>query len=404
MPISQQGYGEKMYLSTLIIVIIVTVKIFCSELYAGDSDLSLQLSLLENPQQQISPDAGLKKDCNNNLNTEGDIEGNLAEESVPINVFRKDSNLHFGIRLKNDIFASPVNLFRYGSLIVFDQGETHGTEVDIGVKLEDGRNIQYLFESNLYTQRSPYPFLAETSGFFQDYTTEQIHQLSINNLETNDLFTYDVTFGALGYVRDDDEDVTLASTQQKLLHNKYDIYYLGTDYYEVENHHKPQNEYGMLFRANVGLSATSVNKDNFFGQVGRIYVAPELSNLRDRNNLELGLSYDAYISAKNKERDLPFGVTLPKDAFRAHIGIDLPVSIHQVHEETASKWSTNLSPELKLGLSIGDLEIGYSTDMVFGTLPNYIPENRNNTILYNGEAYMDHGDIGEAYIRLNKKF
>ena len=400
-----------MYKSRLTICIIFFVQILYSNVYANDLIFGHSLRILENTQKYLYLSESSNHGCDEN--TSGELLEIIEEKELsstdkksisPIHIFRKDYKLHYGLRLKNDIFASPVSKLRYGSFFVFDLGETHGTEVNFGLKMEDDRKVSYLYETNLYTQRSPYPFLAQTTGFFQDYTSEQIHQFIYDNLESNDLFTYEISFGALEYVRDNDDDFTLASTQQKLLHNHYDTKYLGSDYYEVENHHKPFNESGLTFRSNLGLSATSINEEKTQGQHGRIYIAPELSTLNDRNNVTLGLSYDTYVSAKNQERELPFGGTLPKDALRAHVGFNVPLSFHQIHGPKSTRWSTNLSPELKLGLSVGDLEFGYSTSMVFGTLPNYIPENRSYTLLFDNEPFTDHGDMGEMYFRLNKKF
>ena len=153
-----------------------------------------------------------------------------------------------------------------------------------------------------------------------------------------------------------------------------------------------------MFRPNLCLSVTSVNNNRTHGQQGRLYIEPEFSTLSDRNNVTLGLSYDLYLSNRNEEKELPFGVILPKDALGAHVGVDLPVSFHQLHTEKTSTWSTNLSPELKLGVSIGDLEFGYSTNMVIGTIPNHIKENRNYNILLDEKSYKDHGDMGKLIL------
>ena len=42
--------------------------------------------------------------------------------------------------------------------------------------------------------------------------------------------------------------------------------------------------------------------------------------------------------------------------------------------------------------------------MIFGNISNHIPENRSNTIIHNGRALTDPGDMGTGYIRFNGKF
>ena len=66
-------------------------------------------------------------------------------------------------------------------------------------------------------------------------------------------------------------------------------------------------------------------------------------------------------------------------------------------------WGSQLNPELKAGLSLGRVEIGYSSDMIFRNISSHIPENRSNTIIHNGKALTDPGDMGTGYIRFNGK-
>ena len=137
------------------------------------------------------------------------------------------------------------------------------------------------------------------------------------------------------------------------------------------------------------------------GQNLRLYVAPELSNLPKRNNVSIGVSSDNYFAIKNPETHLFGPLTIPQNAIGAHLGLNLPVSIHQVHDKSKSTWSTNFRPEVKVGFKIAALELGYSVNMVNGTVPNYIEQNVKNMIYLNNKSYEDQGDMGEFYFRLN---
>ena len=317
-------------------------------------------------------------------------------------VFRRDSVLHVGLRLKNDIFAVPVSHIRHGDWIVFDQGETHGTVVDIGYKFDKKRRVSFKYETNLYTQKSDFQHLSKSDAFFQDYTTEQLHSLIYDNIESNDLITYELAFGVLEYIQNNDSNIFYASTQQKLLHNEYDKSILGEDFYEVENNnYNHHNKYGAFVKTNLGLSFNSLNDSETMGQNLRLYVAPEFSNLPKRNNVTLGVSTDNYFAIKNPETHLFGPVTIPQNAIGAHLGVNLPLSIHQIHNRDESKWSTNFRPELKVGLKVAALELGYSVNMVNGTVPNHIEQNKKNIIYLDNKPYVDQGDMGEFYLRLN---
>lgn len=348
-------------------------------------------------ENQIYLNPNLELDCPEYYQEDGEEK----KSKGAIFVFRRDSVAHVGLRLKNDIFAVPVSHIRHGDWIVFDQGETHGTVMDIGYKFDKKRRASFKYETNLYTQKSDFQHLSTSNAFFQDYTTEQLHSLIYDNIESNDLITYELAFGVLEYIQNNDSNIFYASTQQKLLHNEYDKPILGEDFYEVENNnYNHQNKYGAFVKTNIGLSINSINDRETMGQNLRLYVAPELSNLPERNNVTLGVSSDNYFSIKNSEKKF-LGITIPQNVIGAHFGLNLPVSIHQVHSKKGSRLSSNFNPEVKLGLKVGALELGYSVDMVNGTVPNYIDQNVKNRIYLDNKTYTDQGDMGEAYIRVN---
>ncbi len=329
----------------------------------------------------------------------------LEKDTPPIFLFRRDSDFHIGLKLKNDFFSAPLNLIRQGELMVFDQGETHGTDLFIGVKDSMDTRITYLYETNLYTQKSTIPEpVDDPTSLFQDYTTEQIYQLIFDNLESNNSLTYDIAFGVLEYLRDNDTDIFLASTQQRLLHNGVDESVFQTDIYEVENNHREKiNEYGAFTRINVGYNKNVMDSRKIRGHSDRYYLEAEISNLYKRNYIGVGASRDFYFRIKNEEGKLLF-FDIPKDFVGGHLGLDVPAKVNQTHYDTHSELGFQINPELKAGISLGRVEIGYSSEMVFGNISNHIEENRSNTIIYNGRALTDPGDMGTGYIRFNGNF
>tara|TARA_B100000925_G_scaffold286817_1_gene265105 strand:+ start:2042 stop:3247 length:1206 start_codon:yes stop_codon:yes gene_type:complete len=339
-------------------------------------------------------------------NTSQGITDNILKDNVPpIFLFRRDSHFHVGLKLKNDFFSAPLNLIRQGELMVFDQGETHGTDMFIGVKDSMDTRMTYLYETNLYTQKSSVPEpVDDPKTLFQDYTTEQIYQIIFDNLESSDSLTYDIAFGVLEYIRDNDTDIFLASTQQRLLHNGIDEAVFGSDIYEVENNHrKKTNEYGAFTRLNIGYNQHLLDTDKLKGQSNRYYLEAEISNLHKRNYLAFGVSRDFYYRFKNDEKKFLI-FNIPKDFVGGHLGVDIPAKINQYHYDDHSELGFQLNPEIKAGLSFGRLELGYSSDMIFGNLTNHVEENRSNTIIHNGRALTDPGDMGTGYIRFNGKF
>ena len=221
-----------------VVFAIFIVNILNSRAFSMPSIVNVSKMLVEN-QHYLDPN--LPQPCHQvDLDDEKQDKDNGA-----IFVFRRDSILHVGLRLKNDIFAVPVSHIRHGDWIVFDQGETHGTVIDIGYKFDQKRRASYRYETNLYTQMSDDQHLSNSTAFFQDYTTEQLHSLIYDNIESNDLITYELAFGVLEYIQNNDSNIFYASTQQRLLHNKYDKSVLGEDFYEVENNnYNHYNKYG----------------------------------------------------------------------------------------------------------------------------------------------------------------
>ena len=317
----------------------------------------------------------------------------------PAEVYRGLTRIYGIFNLRNDIFAVPLERLRYNNTLVFDQGETHGVKLVAGVKLpdNDGRNFEYTYETKLYTDR-------ESPGQAQDFTNEQLHYFSLDNLETWDMFTYRLELGVVGHEKDNDTDPTKASTQQKLLHNEYDEELFDMDYYDVENNLVFDNEYGSFIRLDLGLSGNFVNKSKTLGLNGRLYARPELSTLTKRNNLEAGVSGDIYIGLNNPTVPLIGFVSIPTHAIGLHLGGKLPVSIHQVHSNTKTDFKTGFRPEAEIGFQFFGLEAGYKLQMNIGELPNFVPENKKYQLIENGVGYTDHGDMGEFYLRFNTKF
>ena len=396
-----------------LILVLITL-MFISPIKASENAMSTTHAI--NKIENRFPKRHKKSDCvgelvfiediNNLSNISENIAKTILKKDIPpVFLFRRDSHFHVGLKLKNDFFSAPLNVIRQGELMVFDQGETHGTDMFIGVKDSLDTRITYLYETNLYTQKSSVPEpVDDPTSLFQDYTTEQIHQVVFDNLESNDSLTYDIAIGVLEYLRDNDTDIFLASTQQKLLHNGIDESIFRTDIYEVENNHREEtNEYGAFTRINIGHSKNVVKPEKMRGHSDRYYFEAELSNLHKRNYIGIGASRDFYFRLKNKEKKLLF-FTIPKEFVGGHLGLDVPARINQTHYDTHSELGFQINPEIKAGLSLGRVEFGYSSDMVFGNVSNHIEENRSNTIIYNGRALTDPGDMGTGYIRFNGKF
>ena len=188
--------------------------------------------------------------------------------------------------------------------MVFDQGETHGTDLFIGIKDSMDTRVTYLYETNLYTQKSSVPEpVDDPKSLYQDYTSEQIYQLVFDNLESNNSLTFDIAFGVLEYLRDNDTGIFLASTQQRLLHNGIDESVYQTDIYEVENNHREKtNEYGAFTRINIGYNKNFVDSGKMRCHTDRYYVEAELSNLYKRNYFSIGVSRDFYYRIRNNEK------------------------------------------------------------------------------------------------------
>jgi hypothetical protein len=395
-------------------ILVVMTLLFISSVEARDHLVGVAplSSIIENQKENKQ----IKEDCRGDVlpivkieslkETSDDvIETFLKEDSPPIFLFRRDSHFHVGLKLKNDFFSAPLNLIRQGEMMVFDQGETHGTDLFIGVKDSKDTRFTYLYETNLYTQKSTVPEpVDDPTSLFQDYTSEQIYQVIFDNLESNDSLKYDIAFGVLEYLRDNDTDIFLASTQQRLLHNGADEALFNTDIYEVENNHRERtNEYGAFTRLNIGYNQNFVDIERMRGHSDRYYLEAEISNLHKRNYISLGASRDFYFRIKNKEKKILF-FDVPKNFVAGHLGIDVPARINQTHYDDHSELGFQLNPEFNAGLSLGRVEIGYSSDMIFGNISNHVEENRSNTILHNGRALTDPGDMGTGYIRFNGKF
>lgn len=85
-----------------------------------------------------------------------------------------------------------------------------------------------------------------------------------------------------------------------------------------------------------------------------------------------------------------------------NLGADLPLSVHQMHGEKTSKLSTSFVPRANVGVNVGmdlgpvqvNTNIGYSIEMVKGTLPNHIKENKQYQINHPSGQRKDWGDMG----------
>ena len=143
----------------IIVIIVVIVNVFYGPLFANEAGLTEVIAVLDEPQKslEIHPSDGCQQ--SNSLEAVEKDDDKISQSTgvAPIYLLRKDYKMNYGLRLKNDIFATPTSMLRYGTFIVFDQGETHGTEVDFGIKLQNDHRISYLYETNLYTQRSRSP-------------------------------------------------------------------------------------------------------------------------------------------------------------------------------------------------------------------------------------------------------
>ena len=147
-------------------ILVVMTLLFISSVEARDHLVGVAplSSIIENQKENKQ----IKEDCRGDVlpivkieslkETSDDvIETFLKEDSPPIFLFRRDSHFHVGLKLKNDFFSAPLNLIRQGEMMVFDQGETHGTDLFIGVKDSKDTRFTYLYETNLYTQKSTVP-------------------------------------------------------------------------------------------------------------------------------------------------------------------------------------------------------------------------------------------------------
>ena len=342
-------------------------------------------------------------------------EEEISEDSIllkigypisPSQVFTNTPNYFTEFRLKNDAFAIPLDILRYGEPVIFDEGETHGVEIRASFLRGEYKYLTLSYETNLYTDSSYEK--GPSGGYLQTFTNEQLYYASFDNLSSADSFTYKVDFGVVGLNGDNDTSLCYASTQQRLLHNGLDEKILKCRFYDVENVlDSSKNEHGGFLKMDVGKSFNFVNSSNTLGAQSRIYLAPEISTIIPISNLEVGISGDLFLGLQNNPYDqfIIFGdVTIPRNALGFHLGVDAPVSVHQVSSENETKVGYSFKPSIETGVRFWGLEASYKLQMNNGSLPNYIPENYKYSQSLNGQEVYDQGDMGEAYIRAEIKF
>ena len=325
------------------------------------------------------------------------------EKKHPIQHYRGKSKQFLEFSLKNDLFAAPITVFRNtidgSEFIIFDQGETHGIKFKLGNKLGE-KNLTLDYSSNLYTDLVNY--IKYGDKISQHFTSAQKYSIRLDNMETLDLFTYNVQLGGFSLIRDNDDNVWLASTQQKELHNGLDEKILGLDYYNIHNVKRDQNEFGAFTNIDLGLSHNSLNKSKTIGSNVRIFVAPELYTITEMNNAKFGVEGILFFTPIQQDLPIIADFKIPKNFLAFKVGGGLNGSLHQVKNDNNDQYhmSTSFKPKTELGLKLGPVEISYLLEANQGTLPNYIEENK----IYPVRTNKDLGDQGQTTIRINGEF
>ena len=282
----------------------------------------------------------------------------VANENSPIYALQgSPPKIFTKFSLKNDYFALPINGLRFGDTalnmeypIIFDQGETHGYSVEFGFMPIPELRLSYSHASKLYTDivgRGP------NNEAMQTFTNEQLSFLTLDNLHTPNLITYKVDFGLVEHDKSNHTDTLRASTQQEWWHNDGSDEYMNQSFYQIINVPEEEYESGLILIPNIGINSNYLSKGKHFGSQARLYIAPELSTLSKRNNLELGLSSDIYLGTQVPALNVGKFKFHPINSIGFTLGGDLPVSIHQLHGDKTSKLSTSFTPRANIGANIG---------------------------------------------------
>ena len=338
-------------------------------------------------------------------------------DDAPIYAFQgPPPKIFTNFTLRNDYFAIPVTYLRYGDStlnartpIIFDQGETHGYFMTYGFMPSPDLKYSFSYGSNLYTDivgRGP------NNEALQAFTNEQLAYITFDNLHTAKLITYQLDLGYVEHDKKNNTDILRGSTQQEWWHNGGSDQWMEQDFYNIINKSEDQFESGLFIKPNIGVNSNYLSKNKHFGTNARLYIAPELSTLSKRNNVELGVS--GYIYAGTNVSALKVGkyTLFPKSSMGVNLGADLPLSVHQMHGDKTSKVSTSFVPRANMGVNVGfdlgplqvNTNLGYSIEMVNGTLPNHIKENKQYQINHPSGQRKDWGDMGAINFGINFTF
>ena len=125
---------------------------------------------------------------------------------------------------------------------------------------------------------------------------------------------------------------------------------MNQSFYQIINVPEEEYESCLILIPNIGINSNYLSKGKHFGSQARLYIAPELSTLSKRNNLELGLSSDIYLGTQVPALNVGKFKFHPINSIGFTLGGDLPVSIHQLHGDKTSKLSTSFTPRANIGV------------------------------------------------------
>ena len=287
-------------------------------------------------------------------------------------------------KTKNDAFAVPVSALRNKTLIIWDMGETHGGEVNLGHQLKTGHEASLLYGSNLYTD---IPITYQFTDYLnreQNFTSEQILTANFNNFKTDESLKYSIGLGILDYNSTDSSSPWLASTQQTILHNSLDSA-LGINLIDIESVESDSeiNGTGLVVLPEIGKNI-NLNQSTTITP----YAKARITTIAPANNISFGGKINSTFN--------------PSKSTQINIGLDVPVTIYKdvFKEEMASF----IKPKFGVSAKHKNLTIGYELEIPFGNWRGNIPQNIPTY------AYMpddlrevsDQGEMGAIFIRLEK--
>ena len=285
--------------------------------------------------------------------------------------------------LRNDAFAVPVTYLKNKYLIVWDLGETHGSELKIGHTFKSGEEIQLRYSTRLFTD-VPWDYRTYSDDYrLQTFTSEQKIDAQVNNFKSTEKLKYSFGLGVINFDSTHDESAFLASGQQKILHHQIDKA-LGVNLIDFDNEDTESdiNGTGILISPQIGKSIV-------FSKNVEItpYLKAQLTNISPANSLSAGAKINASFFGSNN------------DALK--LELDVPFSVYK--DINLEKIDSYTIPKFTISTNHKNIEMGYSLEVPFGNWQQNIPQNIP-TYVYTSDLkeISDNGEMGSIFIKIKK--